>query len=73
LFVESEVRQAVEIMKLSRKPVYCIETNEMYVPGQVYNLKANTLRKTHSLKAKLVGKAKSFLSKWAPVASSSKS
>ena len=73
LFVESEVRQAVEIMKLSRKPVCCIETNEMYVPGQVYNLKANTLRKTHSLKAKLVGKAKSFLSKWAPVASSSKS
>ncbi|MBK60381.1 MAG: phosphoribosyltransferase [Pseudomonas sp.] len=73
LFVESEVRQAVEIMKLSRKPVYCIETNEMYVPGQVYNIKANTLRKTHSLKAKLIGKAKSFLSKWTPVASSSKS
>lgn len=73
LFVESEVRQAVEIMKLSRKPVYCIETNEMYVPGQVYNLKANTLRKTHSLKAKLVGKAKSILSRLAPVAPSSKS
>ncbi|KJH82994.1 phosphoribosyltransferase [Pseudomonas sp. KSR10] len=73
LFVESEVRQAVEIMKLSGKPVYCIETNEMYVPGQVYNLKSNALRKSYSLKAKLVGKARSILGKWVPVAPSSKS
>ena len=29
LFIESEVKQAVEIMNLSGKPVYCIETNEM--------------------------------------------
>jgi uncharacterized HAD superfamily protein/hypoxanthine phosphoribosyltransferase len=73
LFVESEVRQAVEIMKLSGKPVYCIETNEMFVPGQVYNLKANTLRKTYSLKAKLIGKAKSAISKWMMASPSSKS
>lgn len=73
LFVESEVRQAVEIMKLSGKPVYCIETNEMYVPGQVYNLKSNALRKSYSLKAKVVGKARSILGKWVPVAPSSKS
>jgi uncharacterized HAD superfamily protein/adenine/guanine phosphoribosyltransferase-like PRPP-binding protein len=72
LFVESEVKQAVEIVKLSGKPVYCIETNEMYVPGQVYNLKANALRKTYSLKAKLIGKAKSILGRWALVAPSSK-
>lgn len=63
LFVESEEKQAIEIMKLSGKPVYCIETNEMYVPGQVYNLKASTMRKSHRLKAKLVGKAKSLLAK----------
>lgn len=73
LFVESEVKQAIEIMKLSGKPVYCIETNEMYVPGQVYNLKANTLRKSYSLKAKLIGKAKSILGRGVPVAPSSKS
>ena len=72
LFVESEVRQAVEIMKLSGKPVYCIETNEMYVPGQVYNLKANALRKSYSLKTRLAGKVRSVLSRWAPVAPSSK-
>lgn len=72
LFVESEVKQAIEIMKLSGKPVYCIETNEMYVPGQAYNLKANALRKSYSLKAKLRGKLKSILSRWAPVVSSSK-
>ncbi|WP_404440502.1 phosphoribosyltransferase family protein [Stutzerimonas chloritidismutans] len=72
LFVESEVKQAIEIMKLSGKPVYCIETNEMYVPGQVYNLKANALRKSHSLKAKLIGKVKSILGKRVALAPSSK-
>lgn len=72
LFVESEVKQAIEIMKLSGKPVYCIETNEMYVPGQAYNLKANALRKSYSLKAKVRGKLKSILNRWAPVVSSSK-
>ncbi len=66
LFVESEEKQAHEIMKLSGKPVYCIETNEMYVPGQVYNLKASTVRKGHRLKARLVGKAKSLLAKFSP-------
>ena len=70
LFVESEDRQAIEIMKLSGKPVYCIETNEMYVPGQVYNLKASTLRKSHSLRAKLVGKVKSKMAKWMPMSHS---
>lgn len=70
LFVESEEKQAIEIMKLSGKPVYCIETNEMYVPGQVYNIKANTMRKTHRLKTRLVGKAKSVLNKlWSTSAS----
>lgn len=70
LFVESEYRQAIEIMKLSGKPVYCIETNEMYVPGQMHNLKASTLRKGHSLKAKLIGKAKSKMAKWMPMSHS---
>lgn len=67
LFVESEDRQAIEIMKLSGKPVYCIETNEMYVPGQMHNLKANTLRKSHSLLTKLIGKMRSKMAKWIPM------
>lgn len=67
LFVESEARQAVEIMKLSGKPVYCIETNEMYVPGQLHNLRAGALRKSHSLKSRLFGKTKATLARWMPV------
>ncbi len=66
LFIESEARQAIEIMRISGKPVYCIETNEMYVPGQAYNLKANALRKTYSLKAKLKRKLKSVVGRLAP-------
>lgn len=67
LFVESEAEQALEIMKISGKPVYCIETNEMYVPGQAYNMKAIALRKSHSLKSKLVRKIKAAIGRLAPV------
>lgn len=67
LFVESEARQAVEIMRLSGKPVYCIETSEMYVPGHVENIKACVRRKSHSLKNRLFGKTKATLARWMPV------
>ncbi len=67
LFVESEERQAIEIMQLSGKPVYCIETNEMYVPGQLHNLKASTLRKSHSLKDKVLRKVKATAARWMPM------
>jgi uncharacterized HAD superfamily protein/adenine/guanine phosphoribosyltransferase-like PRPP-binding protein len=33
LFIESEKRQALEILEYAKKPVFCIETNQMYVPG----------------------------------------
>ena len=67
LFVESEERQAIEIMKLSGKPVFCIETNEMYIPGKMHNLKASTLRKSHGLKERLLAKTKSKVAKWVPM------
>lgn len=35
LFIESEKAQAVGIMQGTGKPVFCIETNRMYVPGMV--------------------------------------
>lgn len=63
LFIESEVKQAIEIMNLSGKPVYCIESNEMYVPGVVYNIKSTALRKSYSFMAKVKGKFKSLLAK----------
>ncbi|WP_150304274.1 phosphoribosyltransferase [Pseudomonas saliphila] len=33
LFIESEKAQAIEIMRTTGKPVFCIETNRMYVHG----------------------------------------
>ncbi|MGK9065264.1 phosphoribosyltransferase [Stutzerimonas chloritidismutans] len=72
LFVESEEKQAVEIMKLSGKPVYCLETNEMYVPGQLHNLKSSAVRKGYSLKRRLASKVKAMIAKWFPLSSVTK-
>lgn len=33
LFVESELGQALEIARIAGKPVFCIESNELYSPG----------------------------------------
>ncbi len=62
LFVESEERQAREIMRLSNKPVYCTATNEMYVPGRSASaLKPIVLRKSQSLKRKVVKQLRRLL------------
>jgi len=72
LFIESEERQAIEIMKASGKPVYCIETNEMYRPGMAYSLKSNAVRKGFRLKQRLVDKTKLVLGKLVTPSSASK-
>ena len=72
LFIESEAHQALEICRLTGKPVYCIETNEMYTAGQLPSLKADILRKSHSLKRKVLNRAKATLSRWVPGSSVSK-
>lgn len=64
LFVESEQNQAVEIMRLADKPVFCIETNQLYTPGMsLATLRVTTLRKGLSLKSKLFGKVRQLLAK----------
>jgi|GEM_PF-6126292 len=65
-------RQAIEIMKASGKPVYCIETNEMYRPGMAYSLKSNAVRKGFRLKQRLVDKTKLVLGKLVTPSSASK-
>lgn len=72
LFIESEERQAIEIMKASGKPVYCVETNQMYQPGKVYSLKSDVVRKGFRLKQRLSDKAKLVLGKLAAPSSASK-
>lgn len=55
LFIESEKAQAIEIMRAAGKPVFCIETNRMYVPG----MKQNELGVTQpSVVRRALGKAR---------------
>ncbi|UAW98048.1 phosphoribosyltransferase [Halopseudomonas nanhaiensis] len=49
LFIESEETHASGIMQLADKPVFCIENNEMYVPGASFGaFKAQAMRKSRS-------------------------
>lgn len=50
LFVESSVKQAQEIAKLSRKPVFCIETNQMFKGSFIYYTFNNPLKARIKLK-----------------------
>lgn len=49
LFIESSHRQAVKISKLSRRPVFCYDTNEMITPGRA----ARTYQKSTSYVSRL--------------------
>ncbi|CAG9606585.1 hypothetical protein [Pseudoneobacillus rhizosphaerae] len=37
LFYESERNQAIKIHELTKKPVYCVDTNEMFTKGSIYS------------------------------------
>lgn len=64
LFIENEERQAWEIMRLTGKPVFCLETNEMYAPGaSLSSLKAQTVRKSLSFRDKVMGRIKRFMTR----------
>lgn len=64
LFIESEQHQAMAIMQLANKPVFCIETNRMYSPElSLASLRQTAVRKGLSLKAKLLNKARTLLAK----------
>ncbi len=66
LFIESEKKQAIEIMTLTGKPVYCIETNELYRPGELSLLKANAVRTGALVRTKGFTKLKAAVRKWFP-------
>ncbi|WP_462380960.1 phosphoribosyltransferase family protein [Pseudomonas sp. Marseille-QA0892] len=54
LFVESEPRQALEIMRAANKPVYCTEDNVMYMPGMsLGTLQVKLEKKASSLGRKI--------------------
>lgn len=62
-FIEAQKQQAVEILSLTNRPVYCIETNEMYTPSKLALLKANAARTTALVRAKGWSKLKAALLK----------
>ncbi|WP_106476409.1 phosphoribosyltransferase family protein [Phytohalomonas tamaricis] len=61
LFVESEKAQAIAIMEATKKPVYCIETNEMYEHGKASSIKLNAKYGTQTLKDMLPPRLKNVL------------
>ncbi len=70
LFIESERRQAVDIMQLTGKPVFCIETNQMYTPGQDPDAELVKRRSaTVGFKRKILNRARSLVSRAYPLAS----
>ncbi|UAW99517.1 phosphoribosyltransferase [Halopseudomonas nanhaiensis] len=46
LFIESEPRQAVEILRISGKPVFCVDTNQMYLPEMLEELLSQQRRQS---------------------------
>ncbi|MEH6387883.1 MULTISPECIES: phosphoribosyltransferase [Pseudomonas] len=68
LFIENEELQAREIMRLTSKPVFCLETNEMYSPGaSLSGLKSQAVRKSLSFRDKALGKVKRFMDRHLPL------
>jgi uncharacterized HAD superfamily protein/adenine/guanine phosphoribosyltransferase-like PRPP-binding protein len=67
LFVESEPHQALEIMRISNKPVYCTGDNEMYVPGMnLSTLQVKVEKKASSFRRKLRSFIRRNLDRWQP-------
>lgn len=56
LFVESSESQAVEINKITKKPVYCVETNELYTKEGVKDFFYQTKKTKIGIIKKLLGK-----------------
>jgi uncharacterized HAD superfamily protein/adenine/guanine phosphoribosyltransferase-like PRPP-binding protein len=62
LFIESECGQAVKIAELSGKPVLCLETHEMALPGTTpLRARLNRARTTDGRQAMLKSAARSLL------------
>ena len=69
LFIEYKESHAREIVRLASKPVFCLETNEMYVPGaSLAGVKAQALRKGLTFRDKAVGKVRRFVGRYWSVA-----
>jgi len=62
LFVESERRQAIEILRAANKPVFCTEDSQMYLPGASLGaMKAASEQLTVRIRRKLAREARAGL------------
>lgn len=67
LFIEGNRDEALDIMQLANKPVFCVESNEMFVPGRnLPVMRAQMLRKSLTFKAKVSGRIRHWLGRRAP-------
>lgn len=68
LFIENEEYQAREIMRLTGKPVFCLETNEMYTAGaSLTGMKAQAVRKSLSFRDKMLCRLKRLMGRYLPL------
>lgn len=64
LFIESEHRQAVEILRISGKPVFCVDTNQMYVPAMLEELlRKQRRREGFGIKRMVAGRLRALLTR----------
>lgn len=63
LFIENDEDVALDIMRLTSKPVFCFETNQMYAPGMsLPALKTQVMRKSLTFRRKALGKIRRIMS-----------
>ncbi|QJD60217.1 phosphoribosyltransferase [Pseudomonas sp. gcc21] len=63
LFIEHDEDTALDIMRLTSKPVFCIEANQMYAPGMsLPALKTQVMRKGLTFRRKALGKLRRLMS-----------
>ncbi|MEH6387406.1 MULTISPECIES: phosphoribosyltransferase family protein [Pseudomonas] len=63
LFIENDEYTAMDIMRLTSKPVFCIQSNQMYAPGMsLPALKTQVMRKSLTFRRKALGKLRRLMS-----------
>lgn len=63
LFIENDEDVALDIMRKTSKPVFCIQANRMYAPGMsLPALKTQVMRKGLTFRRKAIGKIRRLLS-----------
>jgi uncharacterized HAD superfamily protein/adenine/guanine phosphoribosyltransferase-like PRPP-binding protein len=56
IFIESDVKQAMQIMEYTSKPVYCVDDNFMFYPGFIRSSVGNPRHVAFTIRSRIVSK-----------------